>query len=83
MASRLTLVKVGKRGSLVIPSKERSKAQLGEGDRVEVQASGRGSLIVTKVPSIEEVRKRLSGKLPPWSELEGQADELLEKEVRD
>ena len=39
--------------------------------------------LVLKVPRIEEVRKRLSGKLPPWSELEGEADEMLDKENRD
>jgi bifunctional DNA-binding transcriptional regulator/antitoxin component of YhaV-PrlF toxin-antitoxin module len=83
LALWLTLAKVGKRGGLVIPSEERKKAQIDEGDRVEVQASGRGSLVVTKVPRIEDVRKRLSGKLPPWPELEGRADELVEKEVSD
>ena len=67
----------------MIPSEERRKAQIDEGDRVEVQASGRGSLVLTKVPRIEDVRKKLSGKLPQWPELEGQADELLEKEARD
>jgi bifunctional DNA-binding transcriptional regulator/antitoxin component of YhaV-PrlF toxin-antitoxin module len=76
------LAKVGKRGGLVIPSDERKKAEIDEGDRVEIQASGRGSLVVTKVPRIEDVRKKLTGKLPQWPELEGQADELVEKEVR-
>jgi hypothetical protein len=37
----------------------------------------------SKVPRIEDVRKRLSGKLPQWPELEGQADGLIEKEARD
>jgi AbrB family looped-hinge helix DNA binding protein len=83
LAFALTLAKVGKRGGLVIPSEERRKAQIDEGDRVEVQASGRGFLVVRKVPRIEEVRKKLSGKLPQWPELEGQADELLEKEAHD
>ena len=67
----------------MIPSQERRKAEIEEGDRVEVQASGRGFLVVKKVPRIEEVRKKLSGKLPQWPELEGRADELLEKEARD
>jgi AbrB family looped-hinge helix DNA binding protein len=83
LAFSLTLAKVGKQGSLVIPSEERRKAQIDEGDRVEVQASGRGLLVVRKVPRIADVRKKLSGKLPQWSELEGQADELLEKEAQD
>jgi AbrB family looped-hinge helix DNA binding protein len=77
-----TLAKVGKRGGLVIPSEERRKAQIDEGDRVEVRANGTGFLIVRKVPRMDEVRKKLSGKLPQWSELEGQADELLEKEAQ-
>ena len=83
MAFPLTLAKVGKRGGLVIPSEERRKARIDEGDRVEVHASGRGFLVVRKVPRLEDVRKKLSGKLPQWSELEGQADELLEKEAQD
>jgi AbrB family looped-hinge helix DNA binding protein len=79
----LTLAKVGKRGGLVIPSEERRKAQIEEGDQVEIQAKGTGSLVVTKLPHIEDVRRKLSGKLPQWPELEGLADELLEKEASD
>jgi len=60
---------------------ERRKAQIDEGDRVEVRASGRDFLIVKKVPRIQELRKKLAGKLSQWRELEGQADELLEKEA--
>ena len=67
----------------MIPSEERKRAQIQEGDRVEVQARGRGFLVLKKVPRIEDVRKKLSGKLPPWPELEGEADEMLEKETRD
>jgi len=78
----LTLAKVGKRGGLVLPPEGRRKAEIYDGDKVEVRASGRGSLVVRKVPRIEEVRKKLSGKLPQWPELEGRADELLEKEAR-
>jgi AbrB family looped-hinge helix DNA binding protein len=77
------LAKVGKRGSLVIPSEQRRKARIEEGDQVEIQATGAGSLVLTKLPRIEEVRKKLSGKLPQWQELEGLADELLEKEASD
>ncbi len=81
MATTLTLARVGRRGSLVIPSAEREKAHIREGDRVEVQANATGLLTVTKVPSISEVRKKLAGKLPQWPELEGTADELLENET--
>ena len=81
MVKTLTLAKVGRRGSLIIPSAEREKAQIEEGDRVEVQANDRGLLTVKKVPSIAEVQKKLRGKLPQWPELEGTADELLEDET--
>jgi bifunctional DNA-binding transcriptional regulator/antitoxin component of YhaV-PrlF toxin-antitoxin module len=67
----------------VIPSEERRKAQIEEGDQVDVRAKGRGSPVTTRVHRIEDVRKKLSGKLPQWPELEGQADTLLEKEARD
>jgi len=77
----LTLAKVGRRGSLTIPSSERKKAHIEEGDRVEVQASSAGLLTVKRVPNITEVRKKLSGKLPQWPDLEGKADELLKKET--
>jgi hypothetical protein len=50
---------------------------------VEVQAQGNGSVVVTNVQRIEDVRKKLSGKLPRWPELEGQTDELREKEAGD
>ncbi len=81
MATTLTLAKIGRRGSLVIPSAEREKAHIREGDRVEVQANATGLLTVTKVPNISEVRKKLAGKLPQWPELEGTADQLLENET--
>jgi len=81
LAVALTLAKVGRRGSLVIPSAEREKARIREGDRVEVQANGTGLIIVKKVPRLTEVRKKLTGKLPQWPELEGKADELLKKEA--
>lgn len=77
----MTLAKVGRRGSLVIPSAEREKAQIKEGDRVEVQADVAGLLTVKKVPNIAEVRKKLAGRLPQWPELEGTADEVLENET--
>jgi len=31
--------------------------------------------------ALKQVQTRMAGKLPPWSELEGKADELLEKET--
>lgn len=76
----MTLAKVGRRGSLIIPSAEREKAHIREGDRVEVHANASGLLTVRKVPNISEIRKKITGKLPQWAELEGKADELLESE---
>ncbi len=75
------LAKVGKRGSLVLPSYEREKADIKEGDRVEVVAQGKGVVLMKKVPSLKDVRKKLSGKLSQWEKLEGSADKLLEKET--
>ncbi len=77
----MTLAKIGRRGSLVIPSGERKKARIREGDRVEVEADENGLIIVKKVPTLREVQERLAGRLPQWNELEGKADELIEKEL--
>jgi len=77
----MTLAKVGRRGGLVIPAKERKRAEIEEGDRVEVIAEKSGLLIVKKIPRLREVQRKMAGKLPQWSELEGKADELLEKEL--
>ena len=77
----MTLAKVGRRGSMVIPTKERRKAEIEAGDRVEVVAKETGLLIVKKVPSLKDIQQRMAGKLPQWNELEGKADKLLEKEL--
>ncbi len=63
----------------MIPSAERRKAEIKEGDRVEVQAEGKGLILVRKVASLQEIRKKMSGKLPQWPELEGKADRILEQ----
>ncbi len=34
-----------------------------------------------KVKSLKEIQKRIAGRLPQWTELEGSVDELAEKEV--
>jgi len=77
----MTLAKIGRRGSLTIPAREREKAEIDEGDRVEIVARESGLLIIKKVPSLKEVQRKMAGKLPQWSELEGKADELLAKET--
>ena len=78
----MTLAKVGRRGSLVLPADERRKAEIGEGDRVEVVAREHGLLLVRKVKSLKEIQRRMAGRLPQWKELEGTADELAEVETR-
>jgi AbrB family looped-hinge helix DNA binding protein len=78
----LALAKVGRRGSLVIPAEERKRAGIGEGDRVEVRFEDEGVILVRKIPSLEKVQKKLAGRLPQWSRLEGKADELILREVR-
>ena len=77
----MTLAKVGKRGTVVIPSKERKKAEIEEGDYVEITARETGLIVMRKAPSLKEIQIKMAGKLPQWDELEGKADELLEKEA--
>ncbi len=79
----MTIAKVGKRGCLVIPAKERKEAEIQGGDYVEVLVKGPGLLIIRKVPSLREVQRKMASRLPQWSELEGVADELLEKELQE
>ncbi len=77
----MTLAKVGRRGSLVLPAEERRKADIGEGDRVEVMARDPGLLVVRKVRSLKEIQKRMAGRLPQWTQLEGTADDIAEREA--
>ena len=77
----MTLAKVGKRGTVVIPSKERKKAEIKEGDYVEITTKETGLILIRKAPSLKETQTKMAGKLPQWDELEGKADELLEKEA--
>ncbi len=37
--------------------------------------------VVRKVRRLREVQKRMAGKLPQWSEPEGKADDLAEREA--
>lgn len=78
----MALVKVGRRGSMVIPSKERRKAKIREGDRLEIRAEGEGLMTIKKVPSLKDVQEKMAGRLPQWSRLEGKADKILEREVK-
>ena len=78
----MAIAKVGRRGSLVIPSKERRKAEIADGDRLEVVAEGPGEIILRRLPSLAEVQKKMRGRLSPWEELEGKADRLLIEAVK-
>lgn len=78
----MALVKVGRRGSMVIPSSERRKAKIKEGDHVEIRAEGDGLLRIKKVASLKDVQEKMAGRLPQWSKLEGKADKLLERELK-
>jgi len=78
----MALVKVGRRGSMVIPSRERKKAKINEGDRVEIRAEGDGLLRIKKVASLKDIQEKMAGRLPQWSKLEGKADKLLERELK-
>jgi len=78
----MAIAKIGRRGSLVIPSEERRKAEIEEGDRVEVVARGSGVLVLRRVPTLKEIQKKMAGRLPQWSDLEGKADEQAEKEAK-
>ena len=77
----MVVVKVGRRGSLVIPSKERKRAKITEGDRLQVEAQGPGAILPKKLPSLAEVQKKMRGRLPAWSQLEGKADRLIMAEL--
>lgn len=77
----MTLAKVGKRGTVVIPAKERKKAEIREGDYVEVTARETGLILIKKTPTLKETQTKMAGKLPQWSKLEGEADELVQKEL--
>jgi hypothetical protein len=44
--------------------------------------SEEGFILVRKIPSLEKVMKKMAGRLPQWSELEGEADELVLREAR-
>jgi len=78
----MTLAKIGRRGSLVIPAEARRRAGIKEGDHVDVTVRESGLLLVKKVPSLGEVQEIMAGKLPQWDELEGKADELIERAVK-
>ncbi len=48
----------------------------------KVSYSERIRLTVENAPSLEDVQETMAGKLPQWDELEGKADELIERAVK-
>ncbi len=54
---------------------------MNEGDRVEIRFEGEGVVIVRKIPTLKKIQKKMKGRLPAWSELEGKADELTLREI--
>jgi len=60
----MTLARVGKRGTVVIPAKERKKAEIQEGDYVEVTARETGLILIRKTPNLKETQAKMAGKLP-------------------
>jgi len=77
----MAVAKIGKDGSLVIPTKERNKADIAEGDDVEIVARESGLIVIKKALSLKKIQQKLAGKLPQWRELEGSVDEVLDREV--
>ncbi|MEM3117703.1 MAG: AbrB/MazE/SpoVT family DNA-binding domain-containing protein [Nitrososphaerales archaeon] len=78
----MTLVKVGRRGSMVIPSRERKKAKIKEGDRLEIRVEGEGFMTIKKIANLKDIQEKMAGRLPQWSKLEGKADKVLERETK-
>jgi len=75
-------VRIRRRGTLTIPSEIRRKVGIKEGDVVEVELTKEGVIELRKVKDLDSVRKMVEGRLPQWSELEGAADKLLLKEMK-
>jgi hypothetical protein len=48
---------------------------------VEVRFEGEAVILVRKIPSLKKILKKMSGRLPAWSELEGKADQLILREI--
>jgi hypothetical protein len=48
---------------------------------VEVRFEGEDVILLRKIPSLKKTQKKMSGRLPAWSELEGKADELILREI--
>ena len=78
----MPFVTLGKKAELVIPSSVRKKASLERGDVVEVVALRKGEILLRKTDDLTGVMKMVAGRLPQWSELEGRADTLLQREMQ-
>ena len=66
-------VRIGRRGTITIPSEIRRKVGIKEGDIVEIELTKEGVIELRKVKDLDSVRKMVEGRLPQWKELEGVA----------
>lgn len=77
----MPLLILGKKADLVIPQSVREEVGIEGGDVIEVVAVRKGEVLIRKADDLPGVRKMVSGRLPQWDELEGQADRELGREA--
>ena len=77
----MSFVVLGKKAELVIPKSVRKQVSVDRGDVLEVVALRRGEILLRKADDLAGVRKMMAGRLPQWSDLEGRADGLLDRET--
>ena len=70
-----------------MPEKSKKLSDTGVDDylargTVKVKVEEEGTIMVRKIPSLERVQKRMSGRLPQWDKLEGRADQLILKQAK-
>ena len=81
MGFPMSFVVLGKKAELVIPKSVRKQVSVDRGDVLEVVALRRGEILLRKADDLAGVRKMMAGRLPQWSDLEGRADGLLDRET--
>ena len=81
MGFQMSFVVLGKKAELVIPKSVRKQVSVDRGDVLEIVALRRGEILLRKADDLAGVRKMMAGRLPQWSDLEGRADGLLDREA--
>ncbi len=81
MGFQMSFVVLGKKAELVIPKSVRKQVSVDRGDVLEIVALRRGEILLRKADDLAGVRKMMAGRLPQWSDLEGRADDLLDREA--